>query len=250
MDPSTHGIRGLASVFGNLDEHNTIVDPGAFAREVAALRGGRLLALASRHKIIRDPSTESSGVVSYLEETGDGLYFESIADATQEGRDALARVDSGSSSDSSFSFREVRGYTEMGRRVVVRSPMYFGPFWERGGHDVWGEYSQRGEAGSHEFRIVLPTSKAMSMLRSAEKSKDFLDVMGTPPIGVRTIRHLTDLSIREITISPPRFGSNPRAYAEVFDLAEAKSFDTDAAQSAAGQQIADAIAAAAQEIAS
>jgi HK97 family phage prohead protease len=254
MDPSTHGIRGLASVFGNLDAYDTIVDRGAFAREVKAFRAGETLPLVSRHNTLRDPRAEPIGVVTYLEETDEGLYFEARLDDTQVGRDALTRAESGSGSDASFSFQPVRTYMEEGRRVIRKSGLYafFGDdAWEKsGGRDLWTEWSGRGLDGTDHERIVLPTREAMAMIKAAKKIKGWGELDPIHPLRVIKIEHLSEVGgVKELGPSPARLGANPKAYAEAFDLAEAKEQNNAAPTAADNNPLADALALAAQEIA-
>ena len=246
--PDTHGIRGLASVFGNLDAYDTVVDRGAFSREVQAWRDGKTLPLVSRHATLRHPTAEPLGVVTHLEETREGLYFEARVDDTPAARDVLAHVESGASGDASFSFQPTRSYTEKGRAVLRRSALYSGPWWENGGQNLWAEYSAQADADTNDFRLVLTAGRALQMVRAAKKIKGYRDeVWGVGALHMSQIEHYSDLTMKELGPSPSRMGANPRAYSEVFDLGEAKE-DNQAAPYEGGKSIAGAIASATQEI--
>ena len=76
--PSTHGIRGLAAIFGNLDSYGTIVDPGAFADEEDAFDAGGFVPGAYSHVIVgfECDLVRPLGLVTELGETQEGLYYE------------------------------------------------------------------------------------------------------------------------------------------------------------------------------
>jgi HK97 family phage prohead protease len=249
ISPLTHGIRGLASVFGNLDSYDTVIDRGAFARMVARSEAGERFPVAYRHSILRDPVALPIGLTSRVRETKEGLYYETgpMVD-TQEVRDLMAHVEGGTVTDASFSFLETRTYNERERRVVRRSALYDGPWGVNGGDELWDEYAEQAGPDSDAFRLVLSNSDAQQMLRRAQKIKDYEDgFWGVGALAVREIQHIADLDMKELGPAPLGFGANPKAYTEIYKLSEES--DQTSAPLDAATMIADALAAAAQEIA-
>lgn len=109
VDPTTHGIRGYASVFGNQDDRGTIFDRGAFADAVAAVAVGDVFPLVYSHSVMLNlfGSAKPIGVVTALREDDRGLYYEAMLHDTQEARDVLTCVADGSVAGASFSFDPV-----------------------------------------------------------------------------------------------------------------------------------------------
>jgi len=106
----THGIRGYASVFGNVDDRGTIVDRGAFADAVAAVQAGSVtIPLVYSHNVMLDwfGNAKPIGVVTSIREDDRGLYYEARLHDSQDARDVLEGIADGSISGASFSFDPV-----------------------------------------------------------------------------------------------------------------------------------------------
>lgn len=113
---NTLKIKGYASVFGKVDNHNDIVAPGAFASTINKNTNEPGIKLLWQH----EPS-KPIGIVKLLKEDNYGLYIEAIINCeTQQGREAATLIEQGTINSLSIGFT-VNDFhlNEEGQRVLV-----------------------------------------------------------------------------------------------------------------------------------
>lgn len=100
-------VRGYASVFGNIDKANEIVDQGAFSDWLAE-NPGKSMPVLWMHMGYRLPV----GSTSLLREDEKGLYYEAPIFDTVFGKDLLKAIAGGAVTEASFAYRILDEYRE------------------------------------------------------------------------------------------------------------------------------------------
>ena len=109
-------IGGYASLFGEADQGGDIVQPGAYAASLAALKAGnRQVKMLWQH----DPA-QPIGVWDEVREDTKGLYVRGrLLDSTQRGREAAALIEAGAIDGLSIGYRTVRATkNDKGQRLL------------------------------------------------------------------------------------------------------------------------------------
>ena len=109
-------IEGYASLFGQPDQGGDIVQPGAYAASLKALRAaGRQVKLLWQH----DPA-QPIGVWDEVREDAKGLYVKGrLLDSTQKGREAAALIAAGALDGLSIGYRTVKAAkNDQGQRLL------------------------------------------------------------------------------------------------------------------------------------
>lgn len=98
-------ISGLGSLFGNVDSHGDIVEPGAFAKSLSQHRATKTAPLM----LWQHNADEPIGRWIEFEETREGLALRGqINLGSSRGRDAWAHIEAGDVDGLSIGYREVR----------------------------------------------------------------------------------------------------------------------------------------------
>ena len=111
-----HVIEGYASVFGATDQGGDVVQAGAYAGSLAALRAdGRAVKMLWQH----DP-TQPIGVWDEVREDARGLYVKGrVLDAVAKGREAIALMGAGAIDGLSIGYRTRRAVKDDGGRRLL-----------------------------------------------------------------------------------------------------------------------------------
>ncbi len=110
------GIEGYASLFGQADQGGDIVEKGAYARSIKALkRAGRKVKMLWQH----DPA-QPIGVWDEVREDDRGLWVKGrLLQSTQKGREAAALIGAGAIDGLSIGYRAVKaGKNDKGQRLL------------------------------------------------------------------------------------------------------------------------------------
>ena len=108
----TGEFKGYAAVFGNVDSHQDIIRPGAFAASIASYKAaGTMPALLWSH----DPDKPVGKILSLSEDPKGLLIHGKLNLATSAGREAYAHVKAGDASGMSVGFRVPPGGAAFGR---------------------------------------------------------------------------------------------------------------------------------------
>ena len=102
VDPEGRTIEGHAAVFGNVDQGQDIIHPGAFTKTLS--ERGQAIRLLWQH----DPF-EPIGKPVLLQEDGKGLFFRAVISDTTRGRDFLALARDGAVDSFSIGYETVKG---------------------------------------------------------------------------------------------------------------------------------------------
>lgn len=96
-------VRGLASVFGNVDDYGEVVDKGAFS-DWLAKNPDTQLPLFWNHAHVWDPLALPVGATTKIKQTAKGLYYEGVIEDTSEGLELQTLIKSGAINAASFAF--------------------------------------------------------------------------------------------------------------------------------------------------
>lgn len=102
-------IEGYASLFGRKDTGGDIVEPGAYARSLKALKDkGRTVKMLWQH----DPA-QPIGIWDEVREDARGLYVKGrLLTDLQKGREAVALIEAGAIDGLSIGYRTVRAHKD------------------------------------------------------------------------------------------------------------------------------------------
>lgn len=109
-------IEGYASLFGETDQGDDVVETGAYRASLAALtREGRRVKMLWQH----DPA-QPIGVWDEVREDARGLYVKGrLLDSTQLGQEAIALIGAGALDGLSIGYRTIKAAkTETGQRLL------------------------------------------------------------------------------------------------------------------------------------
>ena len=107
-------FKGYAAAFGNLDSHQDIIRPGAFAASIASYKAaGTMPPLLWSH----DPNKPVGKILSLAEDQKGLLIHGKLNLATSAGRDAYGHVKAGDASGMSVGFRVPPGGALFGRNA-------------------------------------------------------------------------------------------------------------------------------------
>lgn len=114
LDPTSYIVAGYASVFGNIDDDEEIVDAGAFAESIAAKQAVKFY--YQHEGIPMLGNRPPRGQTYLLREDDFGLYFESNLVATPASAELATLMGAGILTDASFHYGDhVKKYDAAGR---------------------------------------------------------------------------------------------------------------------------------------
>lgn len=105
LDPTEYIVAGYASIFGNPDSYDEIVDPGAFAE---AIEVKQAIPLYWQHEGMAFlGNAPPRGETYLLREDSQGLYFEANLVATPRSAELATLMDAGLLTDASFAYEQL-----------------------------------------------------------------------------------------------------------------------------------------------
>ncbi len=116
-------VRGYASIFGNVDSQNEVIDRGAFSGWIAD-NPGKSVPLFWSHAHKWDPLAMPIGKTTMIKQDRKGLYFEGEVSDTPEGVALQGLLKSGAVSGASFGFKTIDEYVKGG--IVHKSVLHLG----------------------------------------------------------------------------------------------------------------------------
>ncbi|MEM6824051.1 MAG: HK97 family phage prohead protease [Pseudomonadota bacterium] len=157
-----HVIEGYASLFGRIDRGGDIVEPGAYARSLAALeKGGRRVKMLWQH----DPS-QPIGVWEEVHEDGRGLYVKGrILEGVARGREAAELLAAGAIDGLSIGYRTVKSQKDdKGRRRLTDLELWevsLVTFPMLPDARIGGKGTEPGESVLRDLAAVFETARHM-----------------------------------------------------------------------------------------
>jgi HK97 family phage prohead protease len=108
----TMKVRGYASVFGNLDRTNEVVDRGAFSNWIKANPDTQIDIYWQHEHVKGNLGAKPIGVATLIKQDRKGLYFEAEISDTQQGLDVQALLKTHGRTGASFGFKTIDRYSK------------------------------------------------------------------------------------------------------------------------------------------
>lgn len=104
-------VRGYASIFGNVDAYDEVVDRGAFANWIKANPDTAIdIYWQHNHEGGWNKNAIPIGITTKIKQDRKGLYFEGVINDTAKGADVQEFLKTHGRSGSSFGFRTIDKY--------------------------------------------------------------------------------------------------------------------------------------------